>query len=61
LVELGRHTADAAARVTAEAVTARRLCTRYTVGRDAALITRMARAHCPTGPSTASSLPQGTP
>ncbi|AXK31350.1 SDR family NAD(P)-dependent oxidoreductase [Streptomyces armeniacus] len=36
-------TADAAARVIAKAVTARRPRTRYTAGRDAALITRMTR------------------
>jgi NAD(P)-dependent dehydrogenase (short-subunit alcohol dehydrogenase family) len=35
--------ADAAAKVIAEAVTARKPRTRYTVGRDAALITRLAR------------------
>ena len=35
--------ADAAARVIAEAVTARRPRTRYTVGRDAAMLTRLAR------------------
>lgn len=35
--------ADAAARVIARAVTARKPRTRYTVGRDAALITRLAR------------------
>ncbi|WP_306744567.1 SDR family NAD(P)-dependent oxidoreductase [Saccharothrix yanglingensis] len=36
-------TADAAARVIAKAVTTRRPRTRYTVGRDAALITRLTR------------------
>lgn len=36
-------TADAAARVIAKAVTARRPRTRYTAGRDAALITRLTR------------------
>ncbi|MFI6287459.1 SDR family oxidoreductase [Streptomyces sp. NPDC051018] len=36
-------TADAAARVIAKAVTARRPRTRYTAGRDAALVTRLAR------------------
>ncbi|MGH8920531.1 MAG: SDR family NAD(P)-dependent oxidoreductase [Actinomycetes bacterium] len=36
-------TADAAARVIAKAVTARRPRTRYTIGRDAALITRLTR------------------
>ena len=36
-------TADAAARVIAKAVTTRRPRTRYTIGRDAALITRMTR------------------
>ncbi|MEU4164789.1 SDR family oxidoreductase [Actinoplanes sp. NPDC026670] len=36
-------TADAAARVIATAVTARRPRTRYTIGRDAALITRLTR------------------
>ncbi len=36
-------TADAAARVIAKAVTARRPRTRYTVGRDAALVTGLAR------------------
>lgn len=36
-------TADAAARVIAKAVTTRRPRTRYTVGRDAALLTRLAR------------------
>ena len=35
--------ADAAAKVIAKAVTARKPRTRYTVGRDAALITRLAR------------------
>ncbi len=35
--------ADAAARVIAKAVTARKPRTRYTVGRDAALLTRLAR------------------
>ncbi|GHB17923.1 short-chain dehydrogenase [Streptomyces clavifer] len=36
-------TADAAARVIAKAVTTRRPRTRYTIGRDAALVTRLAR------------------
>lgn len=36
-------TADAAARVIAKAVTARRPRTRYAIGRDAALLTRLAR------------------
>jgi hypothetical protein len=36
-------TADAAARVVAKAVTARRPRTRYTVGRDAALVIRLTR------------------
>jgi NAD(P)-dependent dehydrogenase (short-subunit alcohol dehydrogenase family) len=36
-------TADAAARVVAKAVTTRRPRTRYTIGRDAALITRLTR------------------
>jgi NAD(P)-dependent dehydrogenase (short-subunit alcohol dehydrogenase family) len=36
-------TADKAARVIAEAVTARKPRTRYTIGRDAALLTRLAR------------------
>ena len=36
-------TADAAAKVIAKAVTARKPRTRYTVGRDAALLTRLAR------------------
>jgi NAD(P)-dependent dehydrogenase (short-subunit alcohol dehydrogenase family) len=36
-------TADAAARVIAKAVTTRRPRTRYTIGRDAALITRLSR------------------
>jgi NAD(P)-dependent dehydrogenase (short-subunit alcohol dehydrogenase family) len=36
-------TADAAARILAKAVTARRPRTRYTIGRDAALITRLVR------------------
>jgi hypothetical protein len=35
--------ADAVAKVIAKAITARRPRTRYTVGRDAALITRLAR------------------
>jgi hypothetical protein len=35
--------ADAAAKVIAKAITARKPRTRYTVGRDAALITRLAR------------------
>ena len=35
--------ADAAAKVIAKAITARKARTRYTVGRDAALITRLAR------------------
>ena len=35
--------ADAAAKVIAKAVTARKLRTRYTIGRDAALLTRLAR------------------
>ena len=45
--------AEAAAKVVATAVTARMPRTRYTVGRDAAMLTRMARS-CPTGRSTAS-------
>ncbi|MFD6161538.1 SDR family oxidoreductase [Nocardia sp. NPDC060256] len=36
-------TADAAARVIAKAVTARRPHTRYTIGRDAAMVTRLTR------------------
>jgi len=36
-------TAEAAARVIADAVTARRPKTRYTIGRDAAVLTRLAR------------------
>ncbi|MGM7646014.1 SDR family oxidoreductase [Nocardia sp. JW2] len=39
----GGSTAEQAARVVAEAVTARRPSTRYTVGRDAAMITRLSR------------------
>ena len=35
--------ADAAAKVIAKAVTARKPRTRYTIGRDAALLTRLAR------------------
>ncbi|NIY63897.1 hypothetical protein SMALB_1842 [Streptomyces malaysiensis] len=54
-------TADAAARVIAKAVTTRRPRTRYTAGRDAALIMRLGRmlsaGCCPTARSTASSPP----
>lgn len=45
--------ADAAAKVIAEAVTARKPRPRYTIGRESALITCW-RASCPTGCSTAS-------
>ena len=52
--------ADAAAKVIAKAVTARKPRTRYTVGRDAALITPWC-ASCPTGHSTASLPPLCVP
>ncbi|SER22664.1 SDR family NAD(P)-dependent oxidoreductase [Actinokineospora terrae] len=42
-VAISGVTADAAAKVIANAVTTRRPRTRYTIGRDAALITRLAR------------------
>jgi NAD(P)-dependent dehydrogenase (short-subunit alcohol dehydrogenase family) len=52
--------ADAAAKVIAKAVTACKPRTRYTIGRDAALLTRL-RASCPTGYSTASLPPLCVP
>jgi NAD(P)-dependent dehydrogenase (short-subunit alcohol dehydrogenase family) len=53
--------AGVAAKVIAKAVTARKPRIRYTIGRDAALLTRLTRhASCPTGYST-SSLPLCVP